>query len=74
MKSYPAPHPPAGLGEVLRAPVTPTDPTDVGDEDIGCHLCGAVFIRRATTGYIRRVRYVYCRTCRVWSQAEAPPT
>ncbi len=70
MKSYPAVHPPAGVGEPLRAPVTPTDPADIGLEDLGCHLCGAVFIRKATAEYIHRARYVYCGNCRVWSQSE----
>ena len=72
MKSYSAVHPPIGVDEVLRVPTTPTDPADMGVEDFGCHLCGAVFIRKASADYIRRVRYVYCRNCGVWSQSEAP--
>ncbi len=72
MKSYPAVNPPARLSEHVRALVAPTDPPDIGTEDLGCHLCGAVFIRNATRDYLRRAGSVYCEHCHVWSQSWPP--
>jgi len=70
MKSYSAIGPPLRQGSPAPTLLTPVDPADIGTEDFGCHLCGAVFIRRATRDYIRRVGFVYCGKCAVWSQVE----
>jgi len=72
MKSYSAARPPGRVSEQLHPPAIPTDPTDRGTENFGCHLCGAVFIRNATRDYLRRVGYVYCKHCDVWSQSQSP--
>ena len=70
MKSYPSVRPPTRKGARAKVPLTPTDAADIGTDDFGCYLCGAVFIRRATRAYILRAGDVYCNTCGVWSQAQ----
>lgn len=72
MKSYPAVSPSAPEGERVHSPAVPTDPADMGIENLGCYLCGAVFIRKATRDYIRRAGSVYCANCHVWSESKPP--
>ena len=70
MKSYPSVRQPARKGARVSVPLTPPDAADIGTDDFGCYLCGAVFIRQATRDYILRAAHAYCTACGVWSQAQ----
>ena len=72
MKSYAAVSPPARVSKHPFTPGIPPDAADAGTDDLGCYLCGAVFIRKATREYIHRIGYVYCEHCNAWSQSKPP--